>query len=265
MGLLKRLGSHIHVDGAGERGIAAIHDGVKGGFHSAAAIIDLDDLQLVGVFHVVGVAEVAKGVLVTRNALHQDVVILAGGEIGAAGAGLAIDHLGEVVKGAGIGAGGIELDRLIGPLGANVLPGHHGAVGGPDAAQFFHCQAVNKVVIVADHDGQAVVGDGQLDILNPIGFGGFGLAVLDGAGGVADVGFAGDELLESAARTGYTDGCADIGVQLVEFLGDRFGDGEDGAGAINDDGAAERLGGRAKNVQGKEQGSQDGQDSLAAG
>ena len=64
------------------------------------------------VLRVVGKAEIANRVRVAFDAAHQDVVILRGVDVGAARARLARNRLGEVVKGARVGAGDVEADGL---------------------------------------------------------------------------------------------------------------------------------------------------------
>ena len=102
-------------------------------------------------------------------------------------------------------------------------------------------QAVDPVVVGVDDDGEAVVGDGDLDELDAVRGADFGFGGLDRARGVGDVGLADAEALEAAAGAGDADGDAHVGVEDAELGGHRLGDREDGAGAVDGDFAGERF------------------------
>ena len=60
--------------------------------------------ELILVFDVVSEAEVTQSITIVGDPLHQHVVILAGGEITAAGLGFADDRFGEIIKCTRVGA-----------------------------------------------------------------------------------------------------------------------------------------------------------------
>ena len=94
--------------------------------------------------------------------------------------------------------------------------------------------AVDVVVVRVGHDAEAVDGDGDLDVLDAGFETSIDLFLLDGAGGVGDVGLAVAELLEAAAAAGEADGDLDVAFgEDAELLGDGFADREHGAGAVN--------------------------------
>ena len=82
---------------------------------ASGAVVDGDELELVEVLGVVGVAEIAEGVAVAVDALDEEVVVLAREIVGAAGPCLADDLLSEVVEGARVGAWTVEPDLVVGP------------------------------------------------------------------------------------------------------------------------------------------------------
>jgi hypothetical protein len=61
-----------------------------------------------------------------------------------------------------------------------------------------------------------------------------GLLVLDGTGGVRDVGLAVAELLEPTPGSGLAHRHPDVGVLPLELLGHRLADGEDGARPVDE-------------------------------
>ena len=74
-----------------------------------------DQLELVLVLFVVGVAEIAQRVLVAAHALDDHVVVLARGVVASAGFLFPDDRLGEVVERPGIDAGAEQVDLPVRP------------------------------------------------------------------------------------------------------------------------------------------------------
>src|SRR5690606_33316872 len=109
------------------------------------------------------------------------------------------DGLGEVVEGAGVGAGAEERDGGVGPLGTYLVPAAHGGAGRPDAVQIVDRDALRPVVVRMHHDGQGVGGDRQLDQLDAVGGASVECALLDDTAGVGDVQLACAHLREPAA------------------------------------------------------------------
>ncbi len=243
LGLVHRLGADVDEDRTRQRLIFAGHHGVDRRCHRLAlGIDDLHGLQLALVLVVIGETEEAQRIVVARDALHQHVVVFRGGEIAAAGLGFAVDGFGEVVEGAGIGAGAEELERRIGPGRIDVLPLHDLALGGrlPHLLEFGHGQLIDERVLRVHHHGQGVESHRQLDILDA-GLGAvFHFLLQDGARRVGNVGLTAAELLEAAAGTGNPHGNSDATLLgFLEVLGNRLGDGKHGRGAVDLD---QRLG-----------------------
>ena len=72
---------------------------------TASAAVHAHELQLILVPFVVGVPEVTQPRVVAGDSLNKDVVVLAGGVVGAACAFLADNLGGEVVERPGVGTG----------------------------------------------------------------------------------------------------------------------------------------------------------------
>jgi hypothetical protein len=89
---------------------------------------------------------------------------------------------------------------------------------------------------VRDDDGEGVVGDRQLDILDPGLAAGVHLLLYDRSGGIGDVDLVAAEFLEAAAGAGDADGDVDLSfVGNLKLFGDRFGHRIDGARSIDFD------------------------------
>ena len=114
-----------------------------------------------------------------------------------------------------VGAGDKALDRLLGPFGAHIRPGRGFA---EDHRQLFHRDIRGEVVVGGYGDGQGVRADAEFDWLAVDVGAGFNFAVLDGARGVADVGFALDaESLEAGAAANGRDGGGDAAFVCPQF------------------------------------------------
>src|SRR5690606_28666238 len=70
----------------------------------------------------IGKTEVAEGADIATDAANDDIVILGGGEIAAAGFGLTHDGFGEVVEGAGVGTGAVKPQGNVGPGRVDLAP-----------------------------------------------------------------------------------------------------------------------------------------------
>ena len=176
-------------------------------------------------------------------AVLEAVVDLVRGEVAAAGLGLAVDCLGEVVVGAGIDARAKQVDFAVGPSGPHLRPLGHLALGirGPELLQLGGGDRIHPRRLGVHRHGNAVVGDGQLDVLDAGLAARFDFGGLDRPGGIADVCFGAAELLEPATRARNADGDLDACFGLLEFLGDGFTDREDRARTIQgDEGRATR-------------------------
>ena len=107
---------------AGQRRVRAVRSRLGRRRDAAGAGVDLERLQGVGVLLVVGVAEVAHGALGAGDTLGDDVVVLGGLVVGARGTLFTVDHVGEVVEGAGVGAGTEEGQLLVGEARVDLVP-----------------------------------------------------------------------------------------------------------------------------------------------
>ena len=171
-------------------------------------------LQLGLVLLDVGERQEAEREFVAGDALHEHVVVLAGGEVAAARAFLADDRLGEVVVGAGVHAGAEQVDLAVGPRRPHLVPARDLALRlrRPQPLQLVHGDRRRPRVLRVDDDGEPVVGDRQLDVFHARLLAGLDFGRPDRSRRVADVGFAAAELLESAARAGDADRRASSGL-----------------------------------------------------
>src|SRR5215211_101009 len=242
LGLPERVLLDVDEQGARE-GIVAGLDRLGGGLDARGALLgDLDDLQAFLVVLVVGEAEVAPGVGLALDALDQGVVVGGGGVVAArllaALLGVAQDLLVEEVVGAGLGVGAEDGDLLVGELGVDLVPGRGPALL-EDLGQLLEGQGVDELVLGGADHGQPVQADAELLVLDALGLAGGLLLVLDGAGGVGDVGLAGAELGEAAARAGGAHRDLHARLLLAELLGDGLADRGHGRGAVDGDAAGE--------------------------
>ena len=126
------------------------------------------------------------------------------------------------------------LDRLLGPFGADIRPGRGFA---EEHRQFFHRNIRGEVVVGGYGDGQGVRADAEFNWLAVDVGAGFNFAVLDGARGVADVGFALDaETLEAGAAANGRDRGGDAAFVCPQFR-HALAEREDGRAAGGDDAA----------------------------
>src|SRR5919106_2041575 len=215
--------------------VRPVLDGVGARHHAPAAAVDLQRLERLLVLLEIGKAEVAQGARRTLDGLDDHVVVLGRLVVGARGALLTVHLAGEVVERAGVGAGSGQDQLLVGERRVDLVPVGHGRARRPDRVELLYGQAGGPVVVGVDHDRQRVVGDREL-VERDAGFVAKGdLVVLDGTGGVGDVGLAVAELLEAAAGAGLADRDVHTRVLLHEELGRRAGQRKDGARTVDDD------------------------------
>src|ERR687897_2158051 len=234
--VLQRVGANVDEQRAGEQVLAAA-DGVLGGLDA----VNGERLQRIQVVLVVRVPEVAERVRVAGDALHKHVVVLAHLDVGLAADLLFICHDGlvEELVGARLGAGAVEVQRSIWPIRAYLTPLRNLAFGGrlPDLLELLARDVRRPVIaLLVDDDRNAVVGDRDLDILDPVLLtDGFFLGRVYGPGSVRDLGVALAEGLEAVAgsRAAYFD--TRIGVLFPEKLSRGLGDRVNGAGTFDDD------------------------------
>src|SRR5690606_24933945 len=110
---------------------------------------------------------------------------------------LAGDHLVEVVVRARRRTRAVEVERLVEVhrQPGDLTPAGEGRARVPHRGELLDRQAVHRVVLV-DHDGQRVVGHGELLVLDPAGLARGDLLVGDRAGRVGDVRVTAAEPLE---------------------------------------------------------------------
>src|SRR5690606_16267834 len=217
----------------GKRRVAAAVDVLGGGEHGAAASVDGDCFHLVAVFIVVGVPQIAQAAQIALYSCNEDVVVFAGGVVGAACAGLTHNCLRKVVKGARIGAGAVETQGDVGPLRADVAPPLDRAPRLPNGPKLLHREGVDPVVSRVDDHGEAVVGHRELEILDAPLFGLLRLSGGDGARGVLNVGLAAQKLLKPAAGARNADREPDAWVGGHKLLRDGRRGGYASAGAVD--------------------------------
>ena len=194
---------------AGERRVAAVPGCVDARCDAALAAVDLDGLERVRVLLEVRVAEVAEAARIARDRLHGDVVVLAGGVVGAARALLAVDLVGEVVERTRVGARARERERLVREARVDLVPIGDLAlcIGPPDRRELLDGEARRPVVLGVDDDRKGVDADLELrEVDTRLLAEGNLLLLVDRARGVRDVGLPRTEALEAAARAGDADG-----------------------------------------------------------
>ncbi len=173
---------------------------------ASAAAVDLERLQLVLVLLEVREAEVAERALVTRDALHRDVVVLGRREVRAARALLTVDDVGEVVEGARVGSGSVELQRDVRIRGIDLVPVRHRGLGLPDGVELLDRQARRPVVLEVHDVRQRIGRNTELDVLDAVLLADRRLVLVDRARRIRDVGLPDAEALEAAAGAGDADG-----------------------------------------------------------
>ena len=225
-----------------ERRVAAVAGGIHARGDAAFAAVDLEGLERVLVLLVVRVAEVPHPARIPGDRLHDDVVVLARRVVGAARAFLAVDLVGEVVERARVRAGARERERLVGEARVDLVPVRDLALGRrlPDLLELVDRQAGGPVVRGVDDDRERVDADLELGVLDAGLFADRDLfLVVDRARSVGDVGLAGAEALEAAARPGRADLDVDAGLLLAEGGGSSSRQGAYRARAVDDDVSAE--------------------------
>src|SRR5918995_4680123 len=227
---LERLRAHVDEQGSRERVFARLNR-----LPAGRDAINGECLELLLVLLEVAEAEVSQGVRVARDTLHENVIVLAGLVVRPARALLAVDPLGEEVEGAGLRTGTVEVEPLLGPLGAHLVPLGNLALRlrSPHGRQLVERYVVSEVVPGVDHDREAVQGHRNLDELDAVLLAGLDLVVLYGPGSVRDLGISVAERLEAVTGTRAPDGYLHVRVLPIEPLGRRLGDGQHGAGALD--------------------------------
>src|SRR5918993_563421 len=234
--VLQRVGAHVDKERTGEQVLAAA-DGVLGGLDA----VNSERPQGVQVVLVVRVAEVAERVRVAGDALHEHVVVLAHLDVGLAADLLFVCHDGlvEELVGARLGAGAVEVQRSIWPIRAYLTPLRNLAFGGrlPDLLELLARDVRRPVIaLLVDDDRNAVVGDRDLDVLDPVLLAdGYFLGRVYGPGSVRDLGVALAEGLEAVAGPRAADFDPRVRVLLPEQLRRSLGDRVNGAGTFDDD------------------------------
>src|SRR5215211_7796127 len=228
--VLHRVGTHVDEQRAGEQVLAAA-DGVLGGLDP----VNGERPQRVQVVLVVRVPEVAERVRVAGDALYEHVVVLTHLDVGLAADLLLVCHDGlvEELVGARLGAWAVEVQRPIGPIRAHLAPLRNLAFGGrlPDLLELLARDVRRPVVaLLVDDDRNAIVGDRDLDVLDPVLLAHRHLlGHVYRPGGVRDLGVALAEGLKAVAGSRAADLDARIGVLLSEKLRRSLGDRVNGA------------------------------------
>src|SRR5215211_7539536 len=232
--MLERVGAHVYEQRAREQVFAGA-DGILGGLDA----IDGERPERVQVVLVVRVAEVAQRVRVARDTLHEHVVVLAHLDVGLAADLFLVPHDGliEELVGARFRAGTIEVQRLIRPTRAHLAPPRDLVLRGrlPDLLELLARDVLRPIVaLLVDDDRDAIVGDGDLDVFDPVLLAHrYFLGRIYGPGSVRDLGVALAERFEAVAGSGAADLDARVGVLFPEKLRRGLGDRVDGARTFN--------------------------------
>src|SRR5918997_1541046 len=239
--ILQRLGAHVDKERAGEQVLAGADCLLAG-----RDPVDGERLEGVPVVLVVGVAEVPERVPVVRDALYEHVVVLAGLDVREpAGFLLVLDYgLVKELVGAGLRAGAVEADLLVGPLGVELAPLGDLLLGGglPERLELVGGHVGREVVLRVDDHGDAVEGHRDLDKLHPVLLAHRHLlGHVYGPGGVGDLGVALAEGLEAVAGARAADTYARLRVLLAEQLRRSLGYRLDRARPLDGDLAGDRL------------------------
>src|SRR5215213_8370986 len=228
--VLQRVGAHVDEQRAGEQVLAAA-DGVFGGLDA----VNGERPQRMQVILVVRVPEVAERVRVSRDTLHEHVVVLAHLHVGLAADLFLVCHddLVEVLVGARLGAGAVEAELPVRPLRAYLAPLCNLAFGGrlPDLLELLARDVRRPVVaLLVNDDRDAIVGNRDLNVFDPVLLAQRHLlGHVYRPGGVRDLGVALAEGLEAVTGSRAADLDARIGVLLSEKLRRSLGDRVDGA------------------------------------
>src|SRR5215210_5796833 len=234
--VLQRVGAHVDEQRAGEQVLAAA-DGVLGRLDA----VNGQRPERVQVVLVVRVTEVAARVLVAGDALHEHVVVLAHLDVGLTANLLLVPHDGpiEELVGARLGAWTVEAQLVVGPLRADLAPARDLTLGGrlPDLLELLTRDVLRPIVaLLVDHDRDPIVGDWDLDVLDPVLLTHrYLLGWVYGPGSVRDLGVALAEGLEAVARSRAADLDARIGVLFPEKFRRSLGDRVNGAGTFDGD------------------------------
>src|SRR5215212_3791930 len=228
--VLQRVGAHVDEQRAREQVLAGA-DGILSGLDA----VDGERPEGVQVVLVVRVAEVAKCVRVSRDTLHEHVVVLAHLDVALAADLLLVTHddLVEVLVGARLRAGTIEVQWIIRPTRAHLAPPRDLVLRGrlPNGLELLACDVLGPIVALLVHDDRdAVVSDRDLDELDPVLLAhGHLLGRVYRPGSVRDLGVTLAERLEAVAGSRAADLDARVGVLFPEKLRRSLGDRVDGA------------------------------------
>src|SRR5215212_1722917 len=240
--LLQRVCAHVDEQRPGEQVLAGA-DGVLGGLDTVYG----ERPKRVQVVLVVRVPEVAERVLVAGDTLHEHVVVLAHLDVGLAADLLLVPHNGlvEELVGARLGARTVEAQLVVWPVGAHLAPARDLTLRGrlPDLLELLARDVRRPIVaLLVDDDRDAVVGDRDLDELDPVLLAhGHLLGLVYGPGGVRDLGVTLAEGLEAVAGPRAADLDARVGVLFPEKLRRSLGDRVDRAGTLDVDTARDSL------------------------
>src|SRR5690606_5489266 len=128
-----------------------------------------------------------------------------------------------------------QVNLAVRPAGAHLAPPGDRALRlrRPECLELVHRDVVDPRGLWVHNDGNAVIGDRQLDELDAASGAGLDFGAADGPRRVADVDLAAAEFLETSAGAGDADGHAGAGRGFLELLAHGFADGVDRAGPFD--------------------------------
>src|SRR5215210_4938703 len=230
--LVESLLAHVDEQGPRERVLARLD-----GLHAGRYTLNLERLEPLLVLLEVAEAEVSQGVRVAGHTLNQHVVVLAGLVVRPALLLLADSSFGEELEGTRLGAGAVEVDLLLGPLGAHLVPGGDLAVRVelPERLELVERYVVREVVLGVDHDRDAVLAYREFDKLDAVLLTVLLLLIVDRTGSVRDGNIPTAEGLHAVTGAGPAHAYLHVRILLAERLGRPLGNRQHGAGALDSD------------------------------
>src|SRR5918997_1253356 len=233
--VLQRVGAHVDEQWAGEQ-ILTGANGLLAGLDA----VHRERLERVEVVLVVGVTEVAERVFVAGDALDEHVVVLTSLVVGTIRfLFVPNDDLVKKLVRARLGAGTVEAQLPVGPIGAYLAPTGNLAFRGrlPHRLELLGRDVRRPIVaLFVDDDRDAVEGDWDLDELDPVLLADWHLlGHVYRPGSVRDLGVALAESLEPVAGSRAADLDARLRVLFPEQLRGCLGDRLHGAGAFDVD------------------------------